>query len=111
MELRRVARETDTFQDVGRLYAIGELTRGHRWVRPATADNPEPSLDSPRWPPTFVPDEEISAAFDLVSNSDRASADDQGALARIYDELEAIQKRVEATATAQVAAAVKVPAV
>lgn len=54
---------------------------------------------------------EISAAFDLVSNSDRASADDQGALARIYDELEAIQKRVEATATAQVAAAVKVPAV
>lgn len=41
---------------------------------------------------------EVSAAYDLISNSDRASADDQGALARIYDELDAIQKRVEAKA-------------
>lgn len=47
---------------------------------------------------------EISAAFDLVSNSDRASAADQGSLARIYDELEAIQKRIDATAVTAPAA-------
>jgi hypothetical protein len=62
--MRQVMRETDYFPDVGRMYAVGELIRGHRWVRPASPENPNPDLDSVRWPPTFVPEEEIVIAFD-----------------------------------------------